>query len=231
MGTVQPRKNLERLIEAFSILVHSNQLIVHSKAKAVNRSPGVASAKRGEPLTSNINLVIVGKLGWDYQEILAAPKKFGVFGRVKFLGYVPRTDLPTLYTGAAVLAAPSLFEGFDLPILEAMVCGCGVIASDIGAHREILYKISRNFKLQAPNSKNLGFGNWDLKIPTSREVGKAMILLKPDDIDGWASVLYQSITNGKLRQTFVSKLRARVANYSWEEAAKRTLKVFGRVLG
>src|SRR3989344_2629855 len=118
VGTVQPRKNLEMLIKAFSLLVGSRN-------------------KTTNYVLQTTNLLIAGKLGWDYQEILEAPKKFGVEDRVKFLGYVAREDLPSLYSGATVLAAPSLFEGFDLPILEALSCGCRVVASDIPPHREI----------------------------------------------------------------------------------------------
>jgi glycosyltransferase involved in cell wall biosynthesis len=99
VGTVQPRKNLVRLIEAFS------------------------QAKIG------LDLVIAGKTGWLAEPIYQAPQKFGVQSRVKFLGHVPNEDLPGLYGGAQALVFPSLYEGFGLPVLEAMACGSAVLTS------------------------------------------------------------------------------------------------------
>ncbi|HEY4694993.1 MAG TPA: glycosyltransferase family 1 protein [Candidatus Nanoarchaeia archaeon] len=100
VGTVQPRKNLELLIEAFS-----------------------------QTEIRNLDLVIAGKPGWLYEDIYKAPVKFGIDSRVKFLGFVGDDDLPALYSGALAFVLPSLFEGFGLPVLEAMSCGTPVIAS------------------------------------------------------------------------------------------------------
>src|SRR3990170_8997014 len=77
VGTVQPRKNLEMLIKAFSLVVNGQSLIV-------NRGIKDKKISMNDKL-STINLIIAGKLGWDYQDILAAPKRFGVQDRVKFL--------------------------------------------------------------------------------------------------------------------------------------------------
>lgn len=103
VGTLQPRKNLVRLIEAFS------------------------------KITPEVKLVIVGKKGWLYEEILAAPKKFGVEDRVKFLDFVAEEDLPILYQNALCFVLPSLYEGFGLPILEAMANGCPVVTSNVSS--------------------------------------------------------------------------------------------------
>lgn len=100
VGTIQPRKNLERLIEAFS------------------------QAKIG------LDLVLVGKRGWLSESIYTAPRKYGVQDRVKFLGHVPNEDLPSLYGGAKALVFPSLYEGFGLPILEALACETPVLTSN-----------------------------------------------------------------------------------------------------
>ena len=108
VGTVQPRKNLVRLIEAF--------------AKARQK---------------NLDLVIAGSRGWLSDEIYSAPAKFGVEKPVKFLGYVDSEDLPALYSGSLFLAFPSLYEGFGLPILEAMSCETPVLTSKIGATAEV----------------------------------------------------------------------------------------------
>lgn len=109
VGTVQPRKNLERLIEAFS--------------KLKNRK---------------IQLVIAGKPGWLYGDIYSAPVKFGVAEQVKFIGYVPNEELPGLYSSATALIFPSLYEGFGLPVLEAMACDCPVVVSKSSSLPEIV---------------------------------------------------------------------------------------------
>ena len=103
VGTLQPRKNIIRLIEAFS------------------------------KLKDDIKLVVVGKKGWLYQEILEAPKKFHIESKVKFLDFVPDEDLPAFYKNAVCFVLPSLYEGFGLPVLEAMKYGCPVVTSNISS--------------------------------------------------------------------------------------------------
>lgn len=103
VGTLQPRKNIVRLIEAFS------------------------------RIKKDIELVIVGKKGWLYDEILESPKKFNVSNKVKFLDFVPDEDLPEIYKKALCFVLPSLYEGFGLPVLEAMRYGCPVITSNVSS--------------------------------------------------------------------------------------------------
>ena len=110
VGTLQPRKNFVKLIEALNILVSSYP---------------------------NIFLVIIGKPGWLYQEIYEAPKKFRVEGKVKFLDYVPDEDLPALYKNAKCFVLVSLYEGFGLPALEAMNYGCPVVVSNVSSLPEV----------------------------------------------------------------------------------------------
>ncbi len=109
VGTLQPRKNIERLIEAFS------------KVKE----------KGGKE--KDLQLVVVGKKGWLYEPILEAPKKFGVESSVKFLDFVSDEDLPSLYKHALCYVLPSLYEGFGLPVVEAMKYGCPVITSNVSS--------------------------------------------------------------------------------------------------
>jgi len=101
VGTLQPRKNIERLIEAFSRLERQD-----------------------------LDLIIIGKKGWMFESILNAPKKFEVSDRVKFLHDVTDDDLPSYYKNAEMFVLPSLYEGFGLPVLEAMSYGCPVITSN-----------------------------------------------------------------------------------------------------
>jgi len=109
VGTLQPRKNIKKLIEAFSKLSTFNSQL------------------------STLNLVVVGKKGWMYEEILGAPKKFGIEDKVKFLDFVTDEELQALYKNALCFILPSLYEGFGLPVLEAMQNGCPVITSNISS--------------------------------------------------------------------------------------------------
>lgn len=102
VGTIEPRKNLRRLIQAFANL-----------------------KKRGLPH----KLVIVGQQGWHFEPIFAEVEKLGLKSDVLFTGYVPIEDLPALYSLCEMMAFPSLYEGFGLPVLEAMACGAPVVTS------------------------------------------------------------------------------------------------------
>jgi glycosyltransferase involved in cell wall biosynthesis len=86
-------------------------------------------------LPNEFELVIAGGKGWLYDDIFAEAEKFK--GRVRFLGFVPDDDLPALYSGASVFAYPSLYEGFGLPLLEAMACGTPTVASNISCLPEV----------------------------------------------------------------------------------------------
>lgn len=110
VGTLQPRKNFVRLIEAFS---------------QVSKEYG------------DLKLVIVGKKGWKYEEILAAPRKYNVESLVQFLDFVPEEDLPGLYKNAALFVLPSLYEGFGLPVLEAMAASTTVVVSNSSSLPEV----------------------------------------------------------------------------------------------
>ncbi|MCS6870383.1 MAG: glycosyltransferase family 4 protein [Anaerolineae bacterium] len=108
VGTVQPRKNYERLIQAFAAL----------------------------PLRwSDLKLVIVGGRGWLDAPIYAQARALGE--RVLFTGFADEADLPALYSGALCLAFPSLYEGFGLPVLEGMACGVPVLTSNVSSLPEV----------------------------------------------------------------------------------------------
>lgn len=111
VGTLQPRKNIVRLIEAFSKLVTSD--------------------KKQE--IKDLQLVIIGKKGWKYEETLAAPNKFGITDKVKFLENVQDEELDIFYRHAVCYVLPSLYEGFGLPVVEAMQRNCPVITSNVSS--------------------------------------------------------------------------------------------------
>jgi glycosyltransferase involved in cell wall biosynthesis len=111
VGNKQPRKNLPRLVQAFSSL----------------------AAEMPEPA-----LVIAGQSGWQGSEVKNVVKEIGLGGRVRFIGFVPGADLPALYSGAEVFCYPSLYEGFGLPPLEAMACGAATITSNTSSLPEVV---------------------------------------------------------------------------------------------
>lgn len=110
VGSIEPRKNLTRLITAFA------QLRAHGY-------PGL--------------LVHVGPKGWLCEDIENLVSQLQLKPYVRFLGYAPIQDLVALYNAAHMFVYPSLYEGFGLPVLEAMACGCPVITSNISSLPEI----------------------------------------------------------------------------------------------
>jgi glycosyltransferase involved in cell wall biosynthesis len=111
VGSIEPRKNLPRLIRAFE----------------------VAMGETGLPH----DLVFCGPWGWRYQAVVQAWERSPMRDRIRHAGYVPASDLPALYAGADLLAYPSLQEGFGFPVLEAMACGTPVVTSNVSAIPEI----------------------------------------------------------------------------------------------
>lgn len=103
LSRLEPRKNHVRLIDAF--------------ARA--RAAGLPHA-----------LVIGGGKGWLFDEIFARVKALDLEDAVHFTGFVADADLPALYSGAEFFAYPSLYEGFGLPVLEALACGLPVLAGN-----------------------------------------------------------------------------------------------------
>ncbi len=112
VGTLQPRKNLGLLIEAWDIL-------------------------RGN-IEQPPQLLLAGKRGWLYESLFEMVQARGLTELVRFADYVERDDLPALYSGALALTFPSLYEGFGLPPLEAMSCGTPVIASTATSLPEVV---------------------------------------------------------------------------------------------
>jgi len=112
VGTLEPRKNLQKLIKAYSILP--------------------------EYLKSDYLLVVCGKKGLFFEELFRAVKELKLEEKVIFTGYVPDEDLPFLMNGAEVFVYPSLYEGFGLPPLEAMACGTPVISSKVSSLPEVV---------------------------------------------------------------------------------------------
>jgi glycosyltransferase involved in cell wall biosynthesis len=109
VGTIEPRKNIPCLIKAFKILRE----------------------------TYSIKLVIAGGKGWSCDDVLRMPYELGIQDDVIFTGYVNEGTILYLYNYATAVVYPSIYEGFGLPVIEAMSCGAPVIISDIPSLREV----------------------------------------------------------------------------------------------
>jgi len=113
VGSIQPRKNIARLIRAYTLMVSQHR-------------------------DSTPKLVIAGKYAWLFEDTIRAASVSSANDKIVFTGYVPESDLPALYTGALCFAYPSYFEGFGIPLLEAMRCGTPTIASDRTCFPEVV---------------------------------------------------------------------------------------------
>ena len=104
VGTLEPRKNQTRLVEAFA-RIHDGQ----------------------------VKLVLVGGKGWLYDELFTRVEALGLSKEIIFPGYVMNDELPLWYNAATILAYPSLYEGFGMPVLEAQACGTPVLTSNVSS--------------------------------------------------------------------------------------------------
>ena len=112
VGTIEPRKNYDRLIMAFKRLKDTESL------------PHI--------------MVIAGKKGWAYNGVRELVNKLGIESDVMFLDYVDDDDLVMLYNASSLFIMPSIYEGFGFPVLEAMACGLPVVASNVSSIPEVV---------------------------------------------------------------------------------------------
>ena len=112
VGAVEPRKNLVRLLHAVYRL-------------------------RGSGNTSDLQLVHAGPAGWLAHDVGETMNALRLHEAVRFLGYIPAEDLPALYGASTMVIYPSLFEGFGLPVVEALACGAPVVTSNTSSLPEV----------------------------------------------------------------------------------------------
>jgi glycosyltransferase involved in cell wall biosynthesis len=172
VGTLEPRKNIPLLFEALAILRR------HVEAQ----------------------LVIIGARGWLDAPILAAHARSGLGDAARFVGWVDEDSLAVLYSHAGAMVLPSLYEGFGLPVLEAMACGAPVICSNAGPLPEVA-------------------GDAALLLPPQDPRAWA---------DAIERVLTDSALRDRLRARGFHRLRSQ--SFSWERAAVATREVYREAL-
>ncbi|GIW07637.1 MAG: glycosyl transferase family 1 [Dehalococcoidia bacterium] len=111
LGTIEPRKNLPALLDAYQLLVAGGE---------------------------EADLVIAGRTGWLFEPVFAHVRRLGLEQRVHFTGWVDDADTPALLSAARAFVFPSLYEGFGLPPLEAMACGTPVVVSNTSSLPEVV---------------------------------------------------------------------------------------------
>ena len=109
IGTLEPRKNLTTLLDAYAML----------------------------PKNKRLPLLLGGGKGWLYEDIFERITRYGLQDDVRLLGFLPADELPLWYNSAEAFLYPSIFEGFGLPVLEAMACGVPVVISDASSLPEV----------------------------------------------------------------------------------------------
>lgn len=171
MGDFSPRKNIPMVLTAYSMLP--------------------------QKIKDKYKLKIVVSTDKPAERFKKETSSLGIEERVKILVSPSLDSLIKLYQGALAFVYPSLYEGFGLPILEAMEAGCPVITSGLGATKEV--------------------------------AGDAAILINPKDKDELSKAMTKVAAKAKLAQKYKKKGFERAKNFSWEKAARETLKVYNKV--
>ena len=174
VGTVQPRKNYEMLVRAF------------------------------RPVAEQLphNLIIVGGKGWLDEGLPAEIRRQGLEGRVRSAGFVADADLPALYTAADLFVFPSLYEGFGLPLLEAMACGAPVLSSNASSLPEVV---------RGPE-------------------GDAAALLSPHDEAAWSAAMLRLLGDAETRRHLTLAGLAQSRRFSWAAAARQLALLYDSLL-
>jgi glycosyltransferase involved in cell wall biosynthesis len=171
VGAIEPKKNIELLIRAYS------------------------ACRKKLP---DVELVIAGKRAWKFESVFHLIDSLNLKDAIRILDFVPYEDLPALYSSAEVFVFPSRYEGFGLPPLEAMKCGTPVITSDVSSLPEI--------------------------------VGKDGMTVSPEDHDKLAESICKIISDTSFRSDYSRYCLHRAEMFSWENTARKTLKVYESVI-
>ncbi|MFN8454310.1 MAG: glycosyltransferase family 1 protein [Anaerolineae bacterium] len=174
LGTLEPRKNVAGLIQAYA------QWRAHE---------AVAPP-----------LVIGGGKGWYYRDIFSLVESLNLTSAVRFTDYIPQIELALWYNAASLFVYPSYFEGFGLPVLEAMACGRPVITSTVSS------------------------------LPEVAGTDGAAVLVDPGDTAGLAAAMRRVMADAELRRDMSTRSLARAAGFRWEKTAKETVEIYRKIM-
>lgn len=207
VGTLQPRKNIERLIEAF--------------ASIVNRSLSIVNRKDGKSMNHELltmNLVIVGKKGWLYDSIFQKIKTLKLEDKVIFTDFIPDEDVPPFLAGAKTYVLPSLWEGFGIPVIEAQACGVPVVVSNTSSLPEIVGASSFTRGVSSDAAAH---------TPGVGQAGSG-ILIDPLSTNSIAQGI-QKAMESKTRSDLVKKGFQNIKRFSWQKCADETISILTKV--
>ncbi len=177
VGTIEPRKNLTRLLSGFEA-IHADGL--------------------------TDGLVIVGKRGWLYDDFFSRLEQSPARAAVILPGYVPDEDLPAIYAGAQALILPSLYEGFGLPVLEAMACGTPVTCSDTSSLPEIAGDAALHFDPDSVESLTdalrLLLSDTDLRAALRQRGFEQAVKFSWDQVAAETGAVYDAVLKGSTRR-------------------------------
>jgi len=215
IGTLEPRKNIPKLIEAFHHYITNPEVNSNHSGSASPknresqqkllqgaRDPGAWEVYREhlrkEPPDRSrrrqYKLVIIGKKGWFYREIFALVKKYGLEESVIFTGYVEEEVKNSLLAHAFLFVYPSFYEGFGLPILEAMAYGIPVITGNVSSLPEVS--------------------------------GDAALLINPNDWHEIGDAMFKLVSDDDLYSQLSKKSLTQAKRFSWQNTAAKTLNCF-----
>jgi glycosyltransferase involved in cell wall biosynthesis len=175
LATLEPRKNLRRLIEAYALL------------------------KRETALPHQ--LVLAGARGWYYQTLEQQVHAAGLQEQIRFAGFVPEEEKPLWYQAADLFVYPSLYEGFGLPVAEAMACGVPVVTSNVSSLPEVV-------------GDNAVYGP------------QAALTIPPDDTRALARAMQQGLLDFALRQQLRERGLARVQRFAPARIARQLVQAY-----
>lgn len=170
VGTLDPRKNIDLILTAYERMADGDRLAMP--------------------------LIVAGFKGWKSENTIARLRKGADAGWATYLGFVSEADLPVLYSGARVFLFPSLYEGFGLPVLEAMASGVPVICSNASSLPEVVGESAAAF------------------------------MVDPDDIDQFCQTLDRAINDDEWCNEAAINGVGRAKQFTWEKTVAATLSAY-----
>jgi glycosyltransferase involved in cell wall biosynthesis len=199
VGTLEPRKNVGALLDAYEQLLSrpANRLRQGPGGQEAGLYENPGAGRYGDPVAGRgglPELVLAGKATPSSRPWLERIERPPLRGVVRHLGYVHAEHRRDLYAGARLLVLPSFDEGFGLPVLEAMAMGVPVVAANRGALPEV--------------------------------IGTAGLLINPDDPEELAAAIEHLLTDEAFAAECVSRGLARAREFRWDAMAERVVDVY-----